>query len=54
MSLVLNKRKRIANDTKSVKRPYSVGSCTGTGDEKTYNACKMARPSSIKIDRILL
>ncbi|CAG8839000.1 33455_t:CDS:1, partial [Gigaspora margarita] len=54
MSLVMgNKRKRQTDDRKS-KKVCSVGSCTGTGDEKTYNVCKMARQPGVKVDRILL
>ncbi|RIB09466.1 hypothetical protein C2G38_2044285 [Gigaspora rosea] len=44
MSMVLKKR----------KAPCSIGSCTGTGDKKTYNACKIARPEGVKVDRISL
>ncbi|RIB06665.1 hypothetical protein C2G38_2046622 [Gigaspora rosea] len=40
--------------SKERKAPCSVGSCTGTGDEKTYNAYKIARPEGVKVDRISL
>ncbi|CAG8816985.1 2459_t:CDS:2 [Gigaspora margarita] len=54
MSLVVgNKRKHQTDDRKS-KKVCSVGSCTGTGDKKTYNACKMTRQPGVKVDRILL
>ncbi|KAF0488264.1 hypothetical protein F8M41_022351 [Gigaspora margarita] len=54
MSLVVENKRKRQNDDRKSKKVWNVGPCTGTGDEKTYNACKITRQSGVKVDRILL
>ncbi|KAF0501058.1 hypothetical protein F8M41_020171 [Gigaspora margarita] len=54
MSLVVRNKRKHQTDDRKLKKVCSVGSCTGTGDEKTYNAYKMTRQPGVKVDRILL
>ncbi|CAG8841696.1 11976_t:CDS:1, partial [Gigaspora margarita] len=48
MSLVVGNKRKRQDDNRKSKKVCSIGPCTGTGDEKTYNACKMTIQSGVK------